>query len=53
VILANNVANEGSGFGVDTNRITLLQKQHEPETWPLMSKTDVAKKFWDFYINRE
>lgn len=52
VILANNVANEGSGFGVDTNRITLLQKNHEPTTWPLMSKIDVAKKFWDFYINR-
>lgn len=52
VILANNVATEGSGFGVDTNRITLLQKNHEPTTWPLMSKIDVAKKFWDFYINR-
>lgn len=52
VILANNVAQAGSGFGVDTNKITLLQKNHAPKTWPLMSKTDVAKKFWDFYLQQ-
>lgn len=52
VILANNVAQSGAGFGVDTNRITLLQKNQQPETWPLMSKVDVSKKFWDFYLNR-
>lgn len=52
VILANNVAQSGAGFNVDTNRITLLQKNQQPETWPLMSKIDVAKKFWDFYLTR-
>ena len=52
IILANNVAQAGAGFGVDTNRMTLLQKNHEPESWPLMSKIDVAKKFWNFYINK-
>jgi len=52
VILANNVAQSGAGFGVDTNRMTLLQKNKQPESWPLMSKIDVAKKFWDFYLNR-
>jgi len=52
VILANNVAQSGAGFGVDTNRMTLLQKNKQPETWPLMSKIDVAKKFWNFYLNR-
>jgi len=51
VILANNVAQSGAGFNVDTNRITLLQKNQQPETWPLMSKIDVAKKFWNFYLN--
>jgi len=51
VILANNVASVNAGFNVDTNQITLLQKNHTPETWPLMSKLDVARKFWDFYIN--
>lgn len=52
IILANNVAQAGAGFGVDTNKITLLQKNHAPETWPLMSKIDVAKKFWDFYLQQ-
>lgn len=52
VILANNVAQAGAGFGVDTNKMTLLQKNHTPETWPLMSKIDVAKKFWDFYLQQ-
>lgn len=52
VILANNVATTDAGFNVDTNKITLLQKNHEPKNWPLMSKVAVAKRFWDFYINR-
>ncbi|MQS76455.1 bifunctional phosphopantothenoylcysteine decarboxylase/phosphopantothenate--cysteine ligase CoaBC [Companilactobacillus halodurans] len=52
VILANNVSQKGAGFGVDTNQITLLEKGHEPVKWDLMSKTDVAKKFWDFYLNK-
>lgn len=52
VILANNVAEAGAGFNVDTNQITLLQKNQQPETWPLMSKTDVANKFWEFYLDK-
>lgn len=52
VILANNVAQAGAGFGVDTNKMTLLQKNHAPEAWPLMSKIDVAKKFWNFYLQQ-
>lgn len=51
VILANNVSENGAGFNVGTNKITLLQKDHKPDSWPLMSKVDVAKKFWGFYIN--
>ena len=52
VILANNVAQVGAGFNVDTNKVTLLQKGQQPLVWPLMSKEDVAKKFWNFYLNR-
>lgn len=50
VILANNVAQSDAGFGVDTNQITLLQKNKHPESWPLMSKDEVAQKFWEFYL---
>jgi Phosphopantothenoylcysteine synthetase/decarboxylase len=50
--LANDVAQADAGFNVDTNKVTLLQKGQEPLVWPLMSKEDVAKKFWNFYLNR-
>lgn len=52
VILANNVAQADTGFNVDTNKITLLQKGQQPLVWPLMSKENVAKKFWKFYLNK-
>ena len=52
VILANNVAQVGAGFNVDTNKVTLLQKGQQPLVWPLMSKDDIAKKFWKFYLNK-
>lgn len=52
VILANNVAEAGAGFNVDTNQVTLLQRDHQPDTWPLMSKIDVARKFWEFYSEK-
>lgn len=52
VILANNVAQVGAGFNVDTNKVTLLQKGQKPLVWPLMSKEDVARKFWKFYLDR-
>ncbi|GEO47893.1 bifunctional phosphopantothenoylcysteine decarboxylase/phosphopantothenate--cysteine ligase CoaBC [Companilactobacillus kimchii] len=52
VILANNVAQADAGFNVDTNKVTLLQKEQKPLVWPLMSKKDVAKKFWEFYLNK-
>ena len=52
VILANNISQADAGFNVDTNKVTLLQKGQQPLVWPLMSKEDVAKKFWEFYLNK-
>lgn len=51
MILANDVSKAGSGFNTDTNEITVIQRDKEPVTWPLMSKNDVASKFWEFYEN--
>ena len=44
-----NDANEaGAGFGVDTNRVTLLTRSGgAPEQLPLMSKTAVADAILD------
>jgi len=51
MILANDVSKAGSGFNVDTNEITVIQPEKDPVTWPLMSKDDVAAKFWEYYQN--
>ena len=47
LIVANDVSAEGSGFGADTNKVTLVGKSGEPEDLPLMSKQDVAHRVLD------
>jgi len=47
LLVANDVAEEGSGFGTDTNRVTLIVPGAEDEQWPLMSKRQVADMLWD------
>lgn len=51
MILANDVSKANTGFNVNTNQITLIQRDQEPVTWPLMSKNDIAAKFWEYYEN--
>jgi phosphopantothenoylcysteine decarboxylase/phosphopantothenate--cysteine ligase len=46
LIAANDVTAEGSGFGSDTNRVTLLDREGEEEL-PLMSKYEVAGRILD------
>ena len=41
MICSNSIKNEGSGFGVDTNILTLITKEGFEEL-PLMSKEDAA-----------
>jgi phosphopantothenoylcysteine decarboxylase / phosphopantothenate---cysteine ligase len=41
-ICANDVTAPDAGFGVDTNRITILHRTGAPEELPLMSKYDAA-----------
>jgi phosphopantothenoylcysteine decarboxylase/phosphopantothenate--cysteine ligase len=47
LIVANDVSEEGSGFGTDTNRVTILDAQGGIEELPLMSKYDVAGRILD------
>ena len=42
LIIINNPMKDGSGFDVDTNVVTLLDAQGRQESWPMMSKRDVA-----------
>lgn len=50
VIVANNVKTKGAGFGVDTNVVTIISKDHEIEL-PLMSKEEVANQLLDFLLS--
>jgi len=43
MIAANDISVPDSGFGVDTNRITLLFPDGSQEPLPLMSKTEAAE----------
>jgi phosphopantothenoylcysteine decarboxylase/phosphopantothenate--cysteine ligase len=47
LIVVNDATEEGAGFGVDTNRVTLLMRGGDDERLPLMPKTDVADAILD------
>jgi phosphopantothenoylcysteine decarboxylase/phosphopantothenate--cysteine ligase len=47
LLLANDVLAEGSGFGTDTNRVTLIVPGRDPEPWPLLGKRQVADRLLD------
>jgi phosphopantothenoylcysteine decarboxylase/phosphopantothenate--cysteine ligase len=47
LLLANDVAEVGSGFGTDTNRVTLIVPGSEPQPWPLLTKAEVADRLLD------
>ena len=45
-IVLNSLTDKGAGFGVDTNKVTFIDKQGS-QTLPLMSKSDVAESIVD------
>jgi len=47
MIVANNVTEPGAGFGVETNRATLLDRRGRCKALPLMSKLDLAHRILD------
>lgn len=47
LLILNSLKDEGAGFGHDTNKITLLMKGTDPQEFPLMSKTEVARVILD------
>jgi phosphopantothenoylcysteine decarboxylase/phosphopantothenate--cysteine ligase len=46
-LVANDVTEEGAGFDVETNRVTILMGGAGPEALPLMSKDAVAEEILD------
>ena len=47
LLVANDVAAPGSGFGTDTNQVTIVLPDGATEPWSLMSKSEVAERLWD------
>ncbi|WP_077913805.1 bifunctional phosphopantothenoylcysteine decarboxylase/phosphopantothenate--cysteine ligase CoaBC [Listeria cornellensis] len=44
LIVANNVAQIGAGFGVDTNQVTFYGQEDAEKVFPLLSKQEVARE---------
>ena len=47
LLVANDVSEPGSGFGTDTNRVTILAADGSREELPLLSKREVAERLLD------
>jgi len=50
VIVANDATEDGAGFGVDTNRVVILDARGGRDTPPLMSKVDLADLLMDHVV---
>jgi phosphopantothenoylcysteine decarboxylase/phosphopantothenate--cysteine ligase len=47
LLVANDVAKAGSGFGSDTNEVTFFRPDGSTAALPLLDKEDVAAAMWD------
>ena len=47
LIVANDITEEGSGFGVETNRVALIDRELRVERLPLLSKYAVGHRILD------
>ena len=47
LIAANDITREGSGFGADTNRVTLIDRELNVDELPLLTKYEVGNRILD------
>lgn len=52
-IIANDVTEEGAGFGIDTNRVTLFGRDNVRQQYPQMSKQLLARQLLEMIAKRE
>ncbi len=50
LLVANDITAEGSGFDVDTNAVTLLDRDGTATPLPVMSKDTVADRIYDWFL---
>jgi len=46
-LVYNDVSEPGSGFGTDTNRVVLIDREGTTDAWPVLSKGEVASRLLD------
>jgi phosphopantothenoylcysteine decarboxylase/phosphopantothenate--cysteine ligase len=51
LIVLNSPNDKGAGFGVDTNKVTLIDKHGNEKPLPLKSKTEIADEIVEHLIN--
>lgn len=51
LIVLNDVTEEGAGFGVDTNIVTIIDRKGNAKEYPLMKKLEVADVILDRLLN--
>lgn len=49
-IVLNSLRDKGAGFGVDTNKVTILRRDGESHSLPLMEKSEVARKIIEYCL---
>lgn len=47
LLVYNDVTQEDSGFGADTNRVVIVHGDLSTEEWPVLPKEEVAARLWD------
>jgi phosphopantothenoylcysteine decarboxylase/phosphopantothenate--cysteine ligase len=53
LIVANDITRTDSGFGSDTNKVTMISRDGNIQELPLMSKHEVADRIWDWVVNNQ
>lgn len=48
IIILNSLNDTGAGFGTDTNKITLFDRKGNRQTFPVLTKTEVAENIVEF-----
>lgn len=47
LLVYNDVSEPGSGFGSDTNRVVMIDSSGDTESWPVLTKDEVARRLLD------
>ncbi|HEY4667879.1 MAG TPA: bifunctional phosphopantothenoylcysteine decarboxylase/phosphopantothenate--cysteine ligase CoaBC [Anaerolineales bacterium] len=50
LIVANDITASDAGFGADTNRVTLIGRNGEAQSLPLLTKVEVAERVLDMVV---